>query len=89
MRFAIGHADQHEPAAPNISRGRVNDRQRESRGDGRIDGIASGLQDVNPDLRSKLMHSDYHRMLGMDWVRGCRADRDREQKQSGCEQRIY
>jgi hypothetical protein len=36
-----------------------------------------------------LMHSDYHRMLGMDWVRGCRADRDREQKQSGCEQRIY
>jgi hypothetical protein len=79
MRFTIGHADQHEPTAPDVARGRMNHRQRESRGDGGVDGIASGSQDFDTNLGSKLMDGDDHRMLGTDWVGRCRADRDREQ----------
>jgi hypothetical protein len=84
MRFAVGHADQHEPATPDIAGGRMNHRQRKPRGDRCVDGIASGLQDFHTNLRRELMNSHNHRMLGTDWVSGRRADRNGDQQQSCC-----
>ena len=82
MGFAVGHANQHEPAATDISGRRMNYRQREARSDGRVDGIASGLQDFDTDLGSKLMHADHHRVLGMYRMGGPQAGRDGEQHQT-------
>ena len=79
MGFAIGHADQHEPAAANVARGRMNHRQRESHSDSGVDGIASSLQNFHTNMGRELMHGDHHRMLGTHWVGGRRADRNGEQ----------
>ncbi len=43
---AVGKPDQHEPAAADIAGAGVCDRERESDRDGRIDGIASCLQNL-------------------------------------------
>ena len=79
MGFAVRHADQHEAAAADIAGRRMHDRQRESRGNGGVDGIASGLHDFDTGPGSKFMHADHHRMLGTYRMGGRRADRDGEQ----------
>jgi hypothetical protein len=68
MRLAIGHADQHEAAAAQISRGRMHHGQRESRSHRGIHGIAARLHDLNPSLRSQVARADHDRVLRMDRV---------------------
>lgn len=63
MRFAVGHADQHESPAADVSRGRMHNRQRESDSDGRIHGIAAGLENIHSHLRGQRVHGDHHRVL--------------------------
>jgi hypothetical protein len=47
MGFAVGHANEHEAATTNVSGGRMDYRQCKARSHGRINGIASGLQDFD------------------------------------------
>ncbi len=48
--LAVGHADEHESAAANISGGGMNHGEGESGSDGGVDGVTSGLQDVGSYL---------------------------------------
>jgi len=63
MRAAIGHANQHESTAAQISRRRMHHRQRESRSHRCIDRIAAGLHDLDSRPRGQLVNADHDSML--------------------------
>src|SRR5579864_3396515 len=46
MRFAVGHADQHETAPADVSGRRMHYRERESGGNCRIDSVSTCLHDL-------------------------------------------
>src|SRR5258708_6158963 len=47
---AVGKGGEKKPATADIARGGVGDGQRESDGDGGVDRVAAGLQDVDADV---------------------------------------
>ena len=47
----VVHANQHEPAAPDVAATRIHDGQRVADGNGRIDSIAAALEHLAPRLR--------------------------------------
>ena len=71
MSFAVGVAEKKEAASAKISGLGMNDGEREAGGDGGIDGIASGLQHLNPGARGKLVNA------GDDGVRSVRGTQRR------------
>ena len=70
MNFAVGHADQHEPAASQISRRRMHYGQSESCGHRSIDRITARPHDVSPSPRSQLVYADYNGVLCVNCVDG-------------------
>ena len=63
MRLAVGHADEHEPAATQISCRRMDHGQSESRGYGGVDRIATGLHDLDSGPRGEFVHADHDGVL--------------------------
>jgi hypothetical protein len=61
MRLAVGHADEHESAAPEIARLRMNDGERKAGSHGRVHGIAARLHHLYSSPGSELMHAGHHR----------------------------
>ncbi len=63
--LAVGKANQHESAATNVSRSRMNDRQREAGGHSSVNRVATLLQNLRANLGGFLMDTDHHSVLGM------------------------
>jgi hypothetical protein len=63
---AIGQAQRHEAATPDIPGFRVNHSQRIPDGDRGIDGIAALAEDVSPDIGSEVLGGDDHAARGSD-----------------------
>ena len=63
VRLPIRHANEHEPAATNISCSGMHHRQRESRGHRCIDGIPAGLHNFHADMRSQIVHAHHDCVL--------------------------
>ncbi len=64
VQFALV-PDQCEGIATDTIGGRLNDGQRSSGGDCRINGIAAGLQHRQPGLRSQRLRGGYHAAFGI------------------------
>jgi len=77
VRLAVGHADQHESAATNISGRRVHHGQREPGGHRRIDCVAACLHDVDADMGRQFVHADYDSVLRMNRMYGSLSRRRR------------
>ena len=77
VRLAIGHADQHEAAATDISGRRMHHGQRESGGHRGVDGIAAGLHDLDTGTRCQLVHAHHDGMLRVNRMRGAPGGRRR------------
>ena len=60
---SVGHADRHEAAAAQVTRGRIDHGQRIAHRHGRIDGIAAGLQHVHPNLGREVLGGHDHPVL--------------------------
>ena len=58
---AVGHADEHESAATEIARLRMNDGERKACSHGRVHGIAARLHHLHPSPGSELMDAGHHR----------------------------
>ena len=79
---AIGHADQHEAAAPQISGFRKGHGQRVGRGDRRIDRISALPEHSDTDLARQPMCRDDHAVLGrLRYRRGTLGDTRRQHEQ--------
>ena len=85
VRLAIRHANQHEPAATNISRRGMHHRQRESRGHRRVHGIAARLHDFHTHMRRQFVHTHHDCVRSVNRERGScdrRGSAHREQQQN-------
>ena len=69
-RSPVQKADHHEPSASDVSGGRVNHREGEPSGDGRVDGVAAIPQNVGAHLRGDERLRGDHPVLGADGLRG-------------------
>jgi hypothetical protein len=65
-RAAVGHADQHESAAADISCERMRDSERESHGNRGIDRIATAFQNGNAGVSRDRLLRDHHGSAGVD-----------------------
>ena len=74
MKPAVRHADEHESATTDISCLRMDDRQRKSRSNRCIDGVATLLHDLHSGITGQRMDAHHHRFLCMGRVhaRCCR-----------------
>ena len=59
--LAVGGADHHEPAAPDVARLGVHHREREAHRDRRIHRVAAGAEHVAPDRAGERMTRHHHR----------------------------
>lgn len=65
--LAVGHADEHESAAAEVARLRMNDGEREADGHCGVHRVTSRLHDLDTCLRSQPMNTGHHGMGGMGW----------------------
>ncbi len=63
--LAIGAVDQHEPAAADIAAARVDHGQRIADRDGRVDRIAAGGENAQPDRAGLMLGGDDHAALAL------------------------
>src|SRR5260370_30324300 len=63
-RFAVGQANQHEAATPDVARGRFDHSKRESHSHSRIHRVTAALKDFDSRLRAKFLISSDHAMAG-------------------------
>jgi hypothetical protein len=75
VRLAVGHADEHESAATDVSRRWMHHGQGESGGDCGIDGIAAGLHNLHAGARRQFVHAHHNGMLRMHRMGGCPNER--------------
>ncbi len=79
----LGHADQHEASAAQVSGTRIGDGQREADGNCRVDGVAALLEDGEAGVRGVVLHADDHGMAArLDSLLG-RKGETRQQSQGG------
>ena len=64
-RFAVARSVEHKPAAADVARARLGDRQGESRRNGGIHRIAAILQHVQCDFRCQGVAGGYHAVPGL------------------------
>jgi hypothetical protein len=76
MGLAVGHANQHETPAADISCRWVHDREGKSRGYGSIDRIPSRLKNLSSNLRGKFVHAHHHPVLRVHGAGGSCGGRD-------------
>src|SRR5260370_4890242 len=62
--FAVGQANQHESAAADVARGRLDHGKRESHSHRRIHRVTAALKDFDSRLRAKFLISCDHAMAG-------------------------
>jgi hypothetical protein len=78
---AIGKGDGHEATAAQIAGGRIDHRQGISHGNGSIYCAAAALEDVDTNLRRKVLCGDHHALFsGHRPCRGSIGDRNRNQR---------
>ena len=78
----VGQADQHEAAAADVAREGMRHRQRESHRDRGIDGVAAGLQNLQPGFGGVAFARDHHAVPRAHRLRGPQRYGDRDQQQS-------
>ena len=84
-RGAVGRAVHQEPAAADVPRGRVGDRQHERGGYGGIDGRAARAQCLHARFRGKRVRGHHHAAFRARRRRLCGDRCAREQKCAGCQ----
>ena len=68
-RLAVLPPDHHKPAAADVPRLRINDRQRDPDRDRRIHRIPATLEHIHADLRREFMLRSHHRVLSASRLR--------------------
>jgi hypothetical protein len=58
------HADEHEASAADVAGLGEDDGEREADRDGRVHGIAAGLQDLDAGVGGVVVDADHHRVFG-------------------------
>ena len=70
VRHSVGHANEHESAAAQVSRLGMNHRQSEASGHGGIDGVAAGLHHLDSGPGCQFVDAGNHGMRGMHRAHG-------------------
>ena len=86
---AVGHADEHETAAADVSGGRMRDSQREADGHSGVHGVAAGFQHSDADVGGERFLSNNHAFARVNWLAalGRLADKEKRKQEKRNESR--
>ena len=70
VRRAVGHADEHEASAADISGRRMHHGQREPGRDRGVNGVAASPHDLHSRVRRQVVHADHDGVLGVNRMGG-------------------